>query len=61
MFLPGTMVATADGVAQTQFALDTLAKVMPLYEEMFDIEFPLPKLDILAVSPIAEGFIAHLI
>ena len=55
------MVATADGVAQTQFALDTLAKVMPLYEEMFDIEFPLPKLDILAVSPIAEGFIAHLI
>ena len=25
--------------------------VLPLYEEVFDIEYPLPKLDTLVVSP----------
>ena len=43
-------IATANGVSQAQFALDVLTKVMPIYEKMFDIEYPLPKLDILAVS-----------
>jgi hypothetical protein len=34
-----------------QFGLDVKAKVLPIYEKVFDIEFPLPKLDTLVVRP----------
>lgn len=50
MVLTPAHIATADGIGQTNFALEVLTKIMPIYEDMFDIEFPLPKLDILAVS-----------
>lgn len=33
-----------------QFALDVKAKVLPIYEKVFDVEYPLPKLDTLVVS-----------
>jgi hypothetical protein len=42
--------ATSDIINQTQFALDVKAQVLPLYEKVFDIEYPLPKLDTLVVS-----------
>jgi aminopeptidase 2 len=42
--------ATPDIIHQTQFCLDVGAQVLPLYETIFDIEYPLPKLDTLAVS-----------
>ena len=42
--------ATADNIHQAQFALDVKEKVLPLYEQVFDIEYPLPKLDTLVVS-----------
>ncbi|KAL7281141.1 hypothetical protein ACG7TL_004449 [Trametes sanguinea] len=45
---PLRIYATADNIWQGQFALDVVQKVMPLYEAVFDVEYPLPKLDILA-------------
>ena len=42
--------ATADNIHQAQFALDVKRMVLPLYEKVFDIEYPLPKLDTLVVS-----------
>ena len=39
----------------TQFALDVKAKTLPLYEKIFDIEYPLPKLDTLVVSDFGAG------
>lgn len=45
-----TCTATPDIIHQAGFCLDVTAKVLPLYETIFDIEYPLPKLDTLAVS-----------
>jgi aminopeptidase 2 len=42
--------ATADVIHQGQFALDVKADVLPLYEKVFDVEYPLPKLDTLVVG-----------
>ncbi|KLO10866.1 hypothetical protein SCHPADRAFT_906524 [Schizopora paradoxa] len=42
---PLRIYATRDNIHQAQFALDVKQKVLPLYEKMFDIEYPLPKLD----------------
>lgn len=44
------MPATSDWIQQAEFALEIKKKVLPLYEQMFDIEYPLPKLDTLIVS-----------
>ena len=44
------VVATPDLIHQAQFALDVKAAVLPLYEKIFDVEYPLPKLDTLVVS-----------
>lgn len=44
------VVATPDVIHQAQFALDIKAAVLPLYEKVFDVEYPLPKLDTLVVS-----------
>jgi hypothetical protein len=41
--------ATADNIHQAQFALDVKADVLPLYEKIFDVPYPLPKLDTLVV------------
>jgi hypothetical protein len=46
----GDISATPDNIHQAQFALDLKAKVLPLYEKVFDIEYKLPKLDTLVVS-----------
>ena len=43
------LAATSDNISQAQFALDVKRMVLPLYEEVFDIEYPLPKLDTLVV------------
>lgn len=44
------LLATPDVIHQAQFALDVKAAVLPLYEKVFDVEYPLPKLDTLVVS-----------
>ena len=48
-------LGTADAVPHAQFALDTVTKIMPIYEQMFDIEYPLPKLDVFAVDDFDLG------
>ena len=47
---PLRLYATKDVVHQGQFALDVKKKVLPLYEQVFDIEYPLPKLDTLVAT-----------
>ncbi|KAI6006003.1 hypothetical protein EDD15DRAFT_2215318 [Pisolithus albus] len=44
---PLRVYSTPDVIHQTQYALEVKAKVIPYYEEIFDIEYPLPKLDTL--------------
>lgn len=47
---PLRIYTTPDVIHQAQFALDVKRDVLPLYEKVFDIEYPLPKLDTLVVS-----------
>lgn len=42
--------ATPDLIDQAKYALEVKAKVLPLYEQIFDIAYPLPKLDTVVVS-----------
>ncbi len=46
--------ATEDNIAQGKYALDIMRRVMPLYEKVFDLEYPLPKLDILVVRWVSK-------
>jgi aminopeptidase N len=47
VYFTTTFVGTVDLLEHAHHTLDVTAKVMPIYERMFDIEFPLPKLDTL--------------
>ena len=47
--------ATKDMVDNVQFALDVKTQAVPLYEKVFDIEYPLPKLDTLVVHDFDSG------
>jgi aminopeptidase 2 len=49
------LLATPDVINQAQFALDVKQKALPLYEQAFDIEYPLPKLDTLVVNDFDAG------
>ncbi|KAF5386726.1 hypothetical protein D9615_001832 [Tricholomella constricta] len=53
--LPLRIYATADIIHQAQFALDVKASVLPLYEKVFDVEYPLPKLDTLVATDFDAG------
>lgn len=53
--LPLRIYSTPDVIHQTDFALDVAAKVIPLYETVFDVEYPLPKLDTLVASDFDAG------
>ena len=55
MALTENFIATPNFVPLTQFALDIKAKTLPLYEKIFDIEYPLPKLDTLVASDFDAG------
>ena len=55
MTLMERFAATPNFVPLTQFALDVKAKTLPLYEKIFDIEYPLPKLDTLVASDFDAG------
>ncbi|KAF8841202.1 hypothetical protein BDN67DRAFT_902084 [Paxillus ammoniavirescens] len=46
---------TPDAINQAQYALEVKAKVLPLYEQIFDIEYPLPKLDTLVAHDFDAG------
>jgi hypothetical protein len=51
-------IATWDLIDQTEWGLDVKARILPVYEKIFDIEFPLPKLDTLVVRT-DSGFASH--
>ncbi|GLB35338.1 putative aminopeptidase [Lyophyllum shimeji] len=53
--LPLRVYATADLIHQAQFALDVKADVLPLYEKVFDVGYPLPKLDTLVATDFDAG------
>ncbi|XP_041987811.1 puromycin-sensitive aminopeptidase [Aricia agestis] len=40
---------------QGLFALEVAAKVLPYYKEYFDIAYPLPKIDLIAIADFAPG------
>lgn len=52
---PLAIYATKDHIHQAQFALDVKAKILPIYERIFDVAFPLPKLDTLVASDFDAG------
>ncbi|KAF9821576.1 hypothetical protein IEO21_00422 [Rhodonia placenta] len=52
---PLRIYATHDLIHQAQFALDVKRQVLPLYEKVFDIEYPLPKLDTLVAHDYDSG------
>ncbi|KAI0075828.1 hypothetical protein K474DRAFT_1663834 [Panus rudis PR-1116 ss-1] len=52
---PLRIYTTPDVIHQAQFALDVKRKVLPLYEEVFEIEYPLPKLDTLVATDFDAG------
>ncbi|OCH95247.1 hypothetical protein OBBRIDRAFT_788437 [Obba rivulosa] len=52
---PLRIYAAPELLPQAQFALDVKRKVLPLYEQVFDIEFPLPKLDTLVAEDFDSG------
>lgn len=47
--------ATADQIEHTDFALDIAATCMDFYEDYYDIPFPLPKCDFVALPDFASG------
>ncbi|KIK68757.1 hypothetical protein GYMLUDRAFT_54326 [Collybiopsis luxurians FD-317 M1] len=42
--------ASPPSVHQAKYLLEVTAKVLPVYEQVFDIEYPLPKLDTLVIQ-----------
>ncbi|PVG02822.1 putative AAP1-alanine/arginine aminopeptidase [Serendipita vermifera] len=52
---PVRMYATKEIIHQTKFALDVNIRCLPLYESVFDVEFPLPKLDTLVAHDFDAG------
>ncbi|CAK5277482.1 unnamed protein product [Mycena citricolor] len=53
--IPLRIYSTPDLIHQAAFGLDVAAKVLPIYEQVFDIEYPLPKLDSLVASDFDAG------
>ncbi|KAH9483761.1 Aminopeptidase 2, mitochondrial [Psilocybe cubensis] len=53
--IPLRIYTTPDLIHQAQYALDVKAAVLPLYEKIFDVEYPLPKLDTLVASDFDAG------
>ncbi|CAH1155325.1 unnamed protein product [Phaedon cochleariae] len=41
--------------AQGQFALEVATKVLPYYKKYFDIAYPLPKIDLIAIADFSAG------
>ncbi|KAG8913108.1 Aminopeptidase 2 mitochondrial [Tulasnella sp. 417] len=53
--IPLRIYTTPDIIHQAQFSLDIKARVMPIYEQVFQIEYPLPKLDTLVAHDFDFG------
>ncbi|KIY51112.1 hypothetical protein FISHEDRAFT_71404 [Fistulina hepatica ATCC 64428] len=53
--LPLRIYTTPDLIHQAEFALDVKAKVLPIYETVFNVGYPLPKLDTLVAADFDAG------
>lgn len=53
--IPLRLFATPDAISQAHFAVDVMKRVLPAYEEVFDIAYPLPKLDALVAADFDFG------
>jgi puromycin-sensitive aminopeptidase len=40
---------------QGRFALDVATKVLPYYKEYFQVAYPLPKIDLIAIADFSAG------
>jgi len=47
--------ATADNIEFTRFALDIAVKCLEFYDQYFDISYPLPKCDLIALPDFSSG------
>lgn len=52
---PVRVYGTKDVIHQAKFALDVNTKCLSIYESVFDIEFPIPKLDVLVAHDFESG------
>ncbi|KAF6764898.1 leucyl aminopeptidase [Ephemerocybe angulata] len=53
--IPLRIYTTPEVIHQAQFALDVKAAALPLYEKIFNVEYPLPKLDTLVAHDFDAG------
>jgi aminopeptidase 2 len=53
--VPLRIYTTPEHIHQAGLGLDVKCKVLPVYEKIFDIEYPLPKLDTLVASDFDAG------
>jgi aminopeptidase 2 len=53
--VPLRAYATHDHIAQAALGLETKVRTMPIYEKVFDVPYPLPKLDTLVASAFSAG------
>ena len=53
--VPLRIYSTPENIHQAALALEVKSKVLPVYERIFDIEYPLPKLDTLVAADFDAG------
>ena len=49
------MYSSPGKINETRFALDFAVRVLEYYDELFQIPFPLPKMDLAAIPDFAAG------
>ncbi|XP_031335300.1 glutamyl aminopeptidase-like isoform X2 [Photinus pyralis] len=57
--IPLKVFATRAQVKNTQFALNSTVNIMKYFIEYFDIPYPLPKLDLIAIPDFVSGAMEH--
>lgn len=53
--VPMRVYTTPEYIHQAQFALEVKERILPVYEKVFDVEYPLPKLDTLVAADFDAG------
>ncbi|KAK5650644.1 hypothetical protein RI129_001673 [Pyrocoelia pectoralis] len=57
--IPLRVFAPRDQIEHTKFALDTSVTIMKYFTKYFDIPYPLPKLDLIAIPDFVSGAMEH--